>query len=92
VSLHVSPSVPFWEHSTLPERFVSVSLKLTCHHNNLTNFRTNSTCIYSAISSLQSLTGTDRLSIPRPEREQRRLEFFKKPRKIMGEGDAEVVI
>jgi hypothetical protein len=38
------------------------------------------------------LTGTDRLSIPRPEREQRRLEFFKKPKKIMGEGDAEVVI
>ncbi|KAI5451949.1 hypothetical protein NCC49_001249 [Naganishia albida] len=28
----------------------------------------------------KSLTGTDRQAIPRPEREQRRLEFFKKPK------------
>ncbi|KAJ9125571.1 hypothetical protein QFC22_000533 [Naganishia vaughanmartiniae] len=30
----------------------------------------------------KSLTGTDRQSIPRPEREQRRLEFFKKPKTV----------
>ncbi|KAJ9100073.1 hypothetical protein QFC19_005753 [Naganishia cerealis] len=30
----------------------------------------------------KSLTGTDRQAIPRPEREQRRLEFFKKPRTV----------
>lgn len=47
---------------------------------------------FGITSHAQSLTGTDRLSMPRPEREQRRLEFFKKPKKIVGEGDAEVVI